>query len=94
MAGSCSISSGYIGCMKASGKFACTIDVPLNLDPTTLYYVNDPRIRRADHDIAEAWSKMCGSGRAFYLTLGDIEESWSDPDIRKVNFEAIRWVRV
>ena len=38
-----------------------------------------------------AWSKMYGKGRVFYSTLGHTEESWQDPDIRKMYFEAIKW---
>jgi len=44
------------------------------------------------HDFAIAWSKMYGKGRVFYSTLGHTQESWSDPDIRKMYFEAIKWV--
>ena len=56
-----------------------------------LDYSNNPRIHRTDHDFAVAWSKMYGKGRVFYSTLGHTEESWKDPDIRKMYFEAIRW---
>jgi len=38
-----------------------------------------------------AWSKMYGKGRVFYSTLGHTEESWQDPDVRKMYFEAIKW---
>ena len=34
---------------------------------------------------------MYGKGRVFYSTLGHTDESWQDPDIRKMYFEAIRW---
>lgn len=67
------------------------VNVLLSLDPGRLDYNNNPRIHRADHDFAVAWSKMYGKGRVFYSTLGHTEESWSDPDIRKMYFEAIRW---
>ncbi len=66
------------------------VNVLLSLDPTKLDY-NNPRVHRADHDFAIAWSKMYGKGRVFYSTLGHTEESWNDPDIRKMYFEAIRW---
>jgi len=62
----------------------------LSLDPNRLDY-NNPRVHRTDHDFAVAWSKMYGKGRVFYSTLGHTEESWSDPDIKKMYFEAIRW---
>jgi type 1 glutamine amidotransferase len=68
------------------------VHVLLSLDPTKLDYANNPRIHRIDHDFAVAWSKMYGNGRVFYSTLGHTEEAWQDPDIRKMYFEAIRWV--
>lgn len=66
------------------------VNVLLSLDPNRLDY-NNPRVHRADHDFPVAWSKMYGKGRVFYSTLGHTEESWNDPDIRKMYFEAIRW---
>jgi len=66
------------------------VNVLLSLDPDRLDY-NNPRVHRTDHDFAVAWSKMYGKGRVFYSTLGHTEESWTDPDIRKMYFEAIRW---
>jgi type 1 glutamine amidotransferase len=68
------------------------VNVLLSLDPTKLNYSNNPRIHRADHDFPVAWSKMYGKGRVFYSTLGHTGEAWQDPDIRKMYFEAIRWV--
>ena len=35
---------------------------------------------------------MYGKGRVFYSTLGHTQEAWNDPDIRKMYFEAIKWV--
>ncbi|MBS1821670.1 MAG: ThuA domain-containing protein [Acidobacteria bacterium] len=66
------------------------VNVLLSLDPTKLDY-NNPRVHRADHDFAVAWSKMYGKGRVFYSTLGHTTESWKDPDIRTMYFEAIKW---
>jgi type 1 glutamine amidotransferase len=68
------------------------VNVLLSLDPAKLSYANNPRIHRTDHDFAVAWDKMYGRGRIFYSTLGHTEESWQDPDIRKMYFEAIKWV--
>jgi uncharacterized protein len=68
------------------------VNVLLSLDSTKLNYANNPRIHRTDHDFAVAWAKMHGKGRVFYSTLGHTPESWSDPDIRKMYFEAIKWV--
>jgi uncharacterized protein len=67
------------------------VNVLLSLDPSKLNYANNPRIHRTDHDFAVAWDKMYGQGRVFYSTLGHTEEAWSDPDIRKMYFEAIKW---
>ena len=67
------------------------VNVLLSLDPSKLDYANNPRIHRKDHDFPVAWSKMYGKGRVFYSTLGHTEESWNDPDIRKMYFEAIKW---
>lgn len=67
------------------------VNVLLSLDPDRLDFQNNPRIHRTDRDFAVAWSKMYGKGRVFYSTLGHTEESWDDPDVRKMYFEAIRW---
>ena len=66
------------------------VNVLLSLDPAKLDYDNNPRIHRADHDFPVAWSKMYGKGRVFYSTLGHTEESWDDPDLRTMYFEAIK----
>jgi type 1 glutamine amidotransferase len=68
------------------------VNVLLSLDPTKLNYADNPRIHRTDHDFAVAWDKMYGKGRVFYSALGHTQEAWSDPDIRKMYFEAIKWV--
>jgi uncharacterized protein len=68
------------------------VNVLLSLDASKLNYANNPRIHRTDHDFAVAWDKMHGKGRVFYSTLGHTQEAWSDPDIRKMYFEAIKWV--
>jgi type 1 glutamine amidotransferase len=67
------------------------VNVILSLDPAKLNYENNPKILRADHDFPVAWSKLYGKGRVFYSTLGHTEESWQDPDVRKMYFEAIKW---
>ncbi len=68
------------------------VNVLLSLDPRKLNYDNNPRIHRTDHDFAVAWDRMYGKGRVFYSTLGHTEEAWNDPDIRKMYYEAIKWV--
>ena len=67
------------------------VHVLLSLDETKLDYTNNPRVHRTDHDFAVAWTKMYGKGRVFYSTLGHTEDAWSDPDIRKMYFEAVKW---
>ena len=67
------------------------VNVLLRLDENKLDYQNNPRIHREDHDFAVAYAKMFGKGRVFYSTLGHTNESWDDPDIQKMYFEAIRW---
>jgi len=67
------------------------VNVLLSLDPNKIDLKN-PRVKRTDKDFAVAWSKMYGKGRVFYSTLGHTEESWNDPDITKMYFEAVKWV--
>jgi type 1 glutamine amidotransferase len=67
------------------------VNVLLRLDETKLEYENNPRVHRADHDFAVAWAKMYGKGRVFYSTLGHTPESYLDPDVRTMYFEAIKW---
>jgi type 1 glutamine amidotransferase len=67
------------------------VNVLLSLDSSKLNFENNPRIHRTDHDFPVAWSKMYGNGRVFYSTLGHTEDSWNDPDVRKMYFEAIKW---
>jgi type 1 glutamine amidotransferase len=67
------------------------VNVLLRLDESKLNYENNPRVHRADHDFAVAWAKMYGKGRVFYSTLGHTGESYLDPDVRTMYFEAIKW---
>jgi type 1 glutamine amidotransferase len=68
------------------------VNVLLRLDESKLQYENNPRVHREDRDFAVAWSKMYGKGRVFYSTLGHTNESWKDPDVTTMYFEAIKWV--
>ena len=63
----------------------------MRLDENKIDLAN-PRVKRTDKDFAVAWSKMYGKGRVFYSTLGHTKESWNDPDVQKMYFEAIKWV--
>jgi type 1 glutamine amidotransferase len=48
-------------------------------------------LHRTDNDFPVAWSKNYGKGRVFYSTFGHLPESWDNPAIQKMYFEAIRW---
>jgi type 1 glutamine amidotransferase len=67
------------------------VNVLMRLDENKIDLAN-PRVKRTDKDFAVAWSKMYGKGRVFYSTLGHTNQSWNDPDIQKMYFEAIKWV--
>jgi type 1 glutamine amidotransferase len=66
------------------------VHVLLRLDERKLDY-NNKNVKRSDHDFAVAWTKNYGKGRVFYSTLGHTNESWNDPDIYRMYFEAIKW---
>ena len=77
--------------MPSDSTFHCSWGGRLEPDPTKLDYSNNPRIRRSDHDFPVVLSKMYGKGRVFYSWLGHTEESWQDPEILRMYFEAIKW---
>jgi uncharacterized protein len=66
-------------------------NVLLRLDENRLKYENNTRVHRADRDFGVAWSKMYGKGRVFYSTFGHTPESFGDPDIKTMYFEAVKW---
>jgi type 1 glutamine amidotransferase len=53
--------------------------------------MKNPRVHRTDGDYPVAWSKTYGKGRVFYATLGHAPESWDNPQIQKMYFEALKW---
>jgi type 1 glutamine amidotransferase len=67
------------------------VNVLLSLDPSRWNFPPSDRLHRTDKDFAIAWAKMYGKGRVFYSTLGHSHESWQDPDVRTMYFEAIKW---
>ena len=67
------------------------VNVLLRLDETKLKIDGNKRVKRDDRDFAVAWAKMYGKGRVFYSTLGHTNESWSDPAVKTMYFEAIKW---
>ena len=66
------------------------VRVLASLDSSKLDYTK-PNIHREDKDFAVAWAKMYGKGRVFYATFGHAPETWDDPQIQKMYFEATRW---
>src|SRR5690349_15407906 len=64
--------------------------VLMRLDPAKLDLKN-PKVHRKDNDFAVSWAKMYGKGRAFYSTLGHVEENWDRPEMQKMYIEAIKW---
>ena len=66
------------------------IRVLAHLDASKLDLKN-PRVHRTDADFPVAWAKMFGKGRVFYSTLGHATESWDNPQLQKMYFEAIKW---
>lgn len=60
------------------------------LDPASVD-LDAPLVHRRDGDFPVAWAKTYGAGRVFYSTLGHARETWDDPALRTMYFEAIRW---
>ncbi len=66
------------------------IRVLASLDPASIDLKN-PRVHRSDADFPVAWAKNHGKGRVFYSSLGHAAESWDNPLIQTMYFEAIKW---
>jgi uncharacterized protein len=66
------------------------VHVLARLDASKLDF-SKPEIHRTDKDFPVAWNKMYGKGRVFYSTFGHADETWDDPRVQKMYFEAIRW---
>jgi len=60
------------------------------LDPASLD-LRRPLVHRTDGDFPIAWAKEYGKGRVFYSTLGHDAETWDNPIVRTIYFEAIKW---
>ncbi len=67
------------------------VHVLARLDADKLDYAKAEDLHRTDRDFPVAWYKTYGKGRVFYSTFGHLPESWDNPAIRKMYFEAIRW---
>jgi type 1 glutamine amidotransferase len=50
-----------------------------------------PLVHRTDGDFAVAWARTHGRGRVFYSILGHAAESWDNPVISQMYFNALRW---
>lgn len=61
-----------------------------HLDTSTLD-MTKPLVHRTDGDFPAAWAKTYGQGRVFYSILGHSTDSWDDPIIRDMYFQAMRW---
>jgi uncharacterized protein len=66
------------------------VRVLAHLDPSTLDLTR-PLVHRKDGDFPVAWARRFGKGRVFYSTLGHIVESWDDPVLQQMYFNALRW---
>ncbi len=60
------------------------------LDPASLD-LKKPLVHRTDGDFPIAWAKDYGKGRVFYSTLGHDAETWDNPMVRTMYFEAMKW---
>ena len=67
------------------------VDVLASIDPDSVD-LTDPDLRRTDRDFPVAMSKTYGQGRTFWSTFGHDADTWDDPAIRTMYFEALRWV--
>jgi uncharacterized protein len=66
------------------------VRVLARLDPASLD-LEKPLVHRTDGDFAVAWAKNYGKGRVFYSTLGHDAETWDNPMIYRMYFEAVKW---
>ena len=48
-------------------------------------------VHSTDGDFPIAWAKMYGKGRVFYSSLGHAAETWDNPEVNHMYFEAIKW---
>jgi type 1 glutamine amidotransferase len=67
------------------------VHVLARLDASKLDYSKAKNLHRTDKDFPVAWTKMYGHGRVFMSTFGHWPETWDNPAIQKMYFEAIKW---
>jgi uncharacterized protein len=66
------------------------VRVLMRLDVSKLDMTNK-HVHRTDGDFAVTWAKMYGKGRAYYTSLGHVEENWDKPEFQQMMTEAIKW---
>jgi type 1 glutamine amidotransferase len=67
------------------------VHVLARLDAGKLDYAAAKDLHRTDKDFPVAWTKSYGKGRVFLSTFGHLPETWDNPAIQKMYFEAIKW---
>lgn len=68
------------------------VDVLLRLNERKLDFSTVDGLVPPNHDMAVAWAKMYGAGRVFSSSLGHTKESFRDPELERMDTEAIKWV--
>jgi type 1 glutamine amidotransferase len=66
------------------------IRVLAHLDASKLD-LTKPLVHRTDGDFPVAWAKLYGRGRVFYSILGHDADSWDNPILQQMYFNAVRW---
>jgi type 1 glutamine amidotransferase len=66
------------------------VRVLAKIDPDSVD-LKAPLVHRTDRDFAVAWTKTYGRGRVFYSTLGHDADTWDDPRVAQMYFQAVRW---
>src|SRR5580658_2091844 len=67
------------------------VHVLARLDAGKLDYAAAKDLHRTDKDFPVAWTKSYGKGRVFLSTFGHLPESWDNPAVQTMYFEAIKW---
>ncbi len=67
------------------------VHVLARLDASKLDFAAAKDLHRTDKDFPVAWTKPYGKGRVFLSTFGHFAETWDNPAIQKMYFEAIKW---
>jgi uncharacterized protein len=76
--------------LRAKPYSPANVRVLARIDPASVDLAN-PNLRRTDRDFPVAMARTYGKGRTFWSVFGHAAETWDDPDIQKMYFEAIKW---